>query len=284
MPKISFCGTLSCIVVSISGQTFTVSLTQCLVRWTHRSPSVLETLVPHPLENTFALFHSPVSSIDDRYTQVSVFHIDSPTPSQIHTVPFRLLNIIWYPLSQSPPLGSCFNLVGITKTWSVVLVGDEAGISRQPGLSPTTIVGGQSIQKRTLFQDIFGKSAFIDTSNEARAPNTLAYHRTSTGKEIAEAFDDPTYLIPPLESLFDSLIRPFLKARPKSDAEVARNGESAHGDHEDVDMEDETAGPPVVIGAKSAQDVSRDEMAIFVDLFKKNTGSRTHPNSNPWLL
>jgi NET1-associated nuclear protein 1 (U3 small nucleolar RNA-associated protein 17) len=251
-----------------------------LVRWHHKSPSLLEAVVPHPLEDTFALFYSSTSPKPDHHqTQVSVYQVLSPNPHQTHSVPFKLLNIIWCPLSRSPSSlnSSSFTLVGITGTWSVVLVGDEVRLPQQSGSSPTVIVDDRSVQRRTLFQDIFGKSAFANVSVETpplNIPLSEDGHQSRTGKGFSSIFDRPTYLSPPLESLFEPLVGKFLKKRTGPDVGVM--DETTEPEHanidEDVDMEDE-ADTSVAVRPQTARAVGEDEMAIFVDLFKKHIGN-----------
>jgi len=148
-------------------------------------------------------------------------------------------------------------------------VGDEVSLPEEAGSSPREIVVGQSNQ-RTLFQDIFGRSAFIDFSNNVSSSTSQvseAHSRPWTGKEVSKIFDRPAYLLPSLESLYGPLMESFLKPRMAEDIDVSNEAE--RGYDEDMDVDD-TPVQAAIVKARPRQVVNQDEKAIFVDLFKKH--------------
>jgi NET1-associated nuclear protein 1 (U3 small nucleolar RNA-associated protein 17) len=240
-----------------------------IVRWHYKSSWELDTVVSHTVADIFALFHRPSSPTNEwRQTRISLFHTSSSIPSSLHSVPFGLRNVVWYSTSSTSE-SSSFSLVGITHAWSVVLLGDSVRLPEEEGSTAREIVADSTLQKRTLFQDIFGKSAFSDFSNEQSSskPRTTTT-RPWSGREAASIFDGPAYLVPPLESLFEPLINSFLKTRPEdTNTTVGGNAEVEDGD---ADMEEE-GGDRVVSRTQPKRVVDRDEIDSFVDLFKMHT-------------
>jgi hypothetical protein len=121
-------------------------------------------------------------------------------------------------------------------------------------------------QKRTLFQDIFGKSAFSNLSNETRPSKlqpTTAHSRT--GREVVGIFDGPAYFMPSLESLFEPLINDFLKTRHE-DTKITTQS-IAETEDDNVDIEEEN-GEWSLMRPQRKWIGSREEMDSFVNLFK----------------
>jgi NET1-associated nuclear protein 1 (U3 small nucleolar RNA-associated protein 17) len=242
-------------------------------RWHYKNPSVIDIVIPHPLADIFALFcKSSIPPPHDRQkTAILVFCVSSPTAKRSHSVPFGFLNVIWYPFAPSSSALSSFTLVGVTKSWSVVLVGDDVPLREEAGSSAREIVAGQSGQRRSLFQDIFGRSAFVDISNDVLSSGSQTletYSRPWTGKEVARIFDCPAYRTPALESLYKPLMESFLRTRPKEDNEVTGGDEQPERDDiEDVDVKD----VPIVVGSQERRVIGQDEMSFLVDLFRKHS-------------
>lgn len=240
-------------------------LTPLLVRWHYRASSTIDSLVPHPQEDTFALFLRP-SSTAPQGTQIVIFRPTACVPASIHSVPFGLRGVSWYSLNRTP---SAFSLVGITGEWAVVLLGDRVHLAKEEGSAARGLAAHSAPQQRTLFQDIFGKSAFTTTPGDQSLQTQPITARLSTSRAVVGMFDGPAYLMPPLETLFDSLMGEFLKQR-LDNAPIST--EPIQEEDNDVDMDDETG--PIIIGTQSTRVVNRAEIEALVSIFKKHTVKR----------
>ncbi|KAH8997368.1 WD40 repeat-like protein [Lactarius akahatsu] len=190
----------------------------------------------------FAVFYSQPPN-----STVSIFDSSSSIPSGTYTLPFTLRNIVWYPQSLSKAkVTSTFHLVGITDSWDVVLCGDDAQPLAEEGSCARAIVSGShEPQKRTLFQDIFGDSAL--TSAPVRPIVAVSSPKQWNSKEIANVFDGPAYLIPALDTLFDTLMSHFLTPS--------------------MDIDEPLEGPPVGV-PRPERIVDTQEMEAFIELFR----------------
>lgn len=257
------------------------------VQWHYASSSSIEAVIPHPKTETFALLERipTVSTEATQTTRVLIFKPNSPLPSRTHTVPFRLHSVSWYPVSSSktPKDPSSFSLVGITQTWSVVLFGSVVHAPSEEGSSAKEIVGGAAnSQRRTLFQDVFGKSAFADVSQQPVALASATSQQPWNGKSVEDIFDAPAYLMPPIESLFDDLMSDFVKPRPV-ETEVARDAEEEEEDGGmDVDMEE--SEKHVVVAERTERVVDMREMNSFIELFRQHAlkGASLHSSPLPF--
>lgn len=193
-----------------------------LVRWQHRSSWPIEKLLPHRWSDAFAIFHAPsISPKSKRHTTpISIFHTMSSTPYRKYTVPFGFLNVTHQKTRSSTSTSDApkFAFVGITHQYSVVLVGDDVSTPVDEGSIGKTIISGlASNPRKTLFQDIFGASAFMDLSDFPAAFDSTSTqginNATWSRKDAAGLFDAPAYLMPPIGSLFDSAMDGLLKAR-----------------------------------------------------------------------
>jgi NET1-associated nuclear protein 1 (U3 small nucleolar RNA-associated protein 17) len=159
--------------------------------------------------------------------------------------------------------------VGITKAWSVVLVGDDVRLPEDEGSTGKGILGGPASHKKTIFQDIFGKSAFTGLSSELRPEVAIAPTHSRTSNKVAGIPDGPAYLMPPLESLYEPLMGNFLKLRSQAD-DYATGLVPGQGEDEDFDLRDENSTAPVLSVRHPGRIVTQDEMNLFVDLFKRH--------------
>ena len=133
------------------------------------------------------------------------------------------------------------------------------------GASAQGITQDAQVGKRTLFHDIFGASAFADLAT-VPGPSSTAGISTAQpwkGKEVAEIFNAPAHLMPPLETLFDTVMDGFLAARSPDE-----EGEEDAGVDEEMDV-DEDADEDVRPAKSAPLDrvVDRQEMGGFVELF-----------------
>jgi len=241
------------------------------IRWQYRSTSIIERIVPHSREETFAVFERGIpTGPGELGTQVVTLNASSPIPTGMYTVPFHLRNVASHAslnaLSTNP---TSFTLVGITTSWSFVVFGDDVRLPEENGSRANEIVDDDNLRPRTLFQDIFGKSAFADlTSSASSPPHGAEAIQLWRGKEVAEIFDAPAYLLPPLESVFDALTDGFLSLRSVQDShDLSEDEREQDGD---VDMDADEDHTPVVAGTTIERLVSAQEMDAFVELFKQH--------------
>ncbi|KZP28826.1 WD40 repeat-like protein [Athelia psychrophila] len=242
-----------------------------VVRWHCRNPWPIEKVLTHPRADTFALLHCPSTSPRSgrHTTPITLFRTSSSVPYSKYTVPFGLLGSAWYPNARHAPTNSpSFSLVGITKDYSVVKFGDDVDAPPDEGSTAQAITAGAAEPRRTLFQDIFGASAFIDPISASRGrPDAVLQPRlaASSGIDSLALFDTPAYLMPPLTSLYDPLMDSFIKLRS---AVATQPEESLENADEDVEMAAQSDDEAITFGARRQRVVNDDEMDMFIDLFK----------------
>ncbi|KAK0505679.1 WD40-repeat-containing domain protein [Armillaria luteobubalina] len=226
------------------------------VRWNYRCPTQVKSVLC--LRDSFV-----VLSETGTITNARIFSPISSEPSRSLKLPFTLRGFAPY---------TSTNFVGITHDWSVVIFGDNVTPISEEGSAARSIPMSSVSQARTLFQDIFGKSAFAPQSSTSNLSSSAA---TSAPSKVRSLFDGPSYLMPPLESLFDDVMDDFLKPRQVRIANVAE-------DDVDVDMDiDEPADvPPAAVRRKLV--MNEEEMGVFVDLFKAHSLKvKSHPQLPP---
>lgn len=208
----------------------------------HRHEIVIDQIIPDAYEDSFAV----VSRLGKRTRVVTV---DCASTQQvIHQLPFNIRGIT----------SSSSHFVAITQDWSLVEFGDNVQRVAEEGSSARGLHQLATSSKNTLFQDIFGKLAFA--SREA-APAAVNISEAST---IRALFDGPSYMMPPMESMFDDAMGGFMHERLEDVIdEVDGDG--------DVDM-DEPDEPP--IPTKPVRTVGKEEMVAFVELFKQTSLQR----------
>ena len=227
----------------------------------------IDQVIRHSGEEQFAVIErSAPTTANVSSTRALVFQPSSSVPVSARTLPFRLRSIVSVPPTGFFPTDpSGFTLVGITEAWTVVVFGDDVQLPEEEGASAQDITQNADVAKRTLFHDIFGASAFAELTNPAPGPSTVPRTaRTWDTKEAVEIFDAPAHLMPPLESLFDSVMDSFLVARPD---EAQDQDQEEHEDEMDVDDPEEDEDGPVRGGAPLDRVVDRQEMYGLVELF-----------------
>ena len=164
-----------------------------------------------------------------------------------------------------------FNLVGITDSWGVALFGDDVKLpSSLEGATTTQITNDAYLpRKNTLLQDIFGKSAFDDVAHPTVSAETSAFVPREGKQVITSFFDTPAYLMPPLETMFDSIMQTFLTPRStvKSGEDGAKQAEK-DGDEMDVDEDPVSEDDSPLIVKNTTRVVDEREMDEFVKIFK----------------
>lgn len=237
-----------------------------LVSWHHHSFSLITHVFSHPRDEALVVFEAESRAIK---TQVLKFTPTSPSPTSQHSLPFRLFSVAPCPpkwLQSNEP--SSFAFVGITHSWNAVIFGDQIHLADTEPSDGKGLVGPMPVTKQTLFQDIFGKSAFADLTSRHNILSVPSSAAPWKGKQVEEIFRTPAYLMPPLGTLFDTLMDEFLQPRP-AEADDEDSAERGQAD-EDVEMEEDGADAPIVVGNRLERIVDEQEMVSMIDLFKNH--------------
>ncbi|KAJ3880820.1 WD40 repeat-like protein [Lentinula edodes] len=221
------------------------------VRWSYTSSHPIYNVVPHPENDNFAIFTSATPG----RSRVHSFSPSSSKPSKTTYLPFTLLNAVWY---TSKPTSS-LSLAGVTQDWRFVLVGDDVKALEEEGTLATGIKSRSLPQRRTLFQDIFGKSIFDQPPASDFSAATL---QQKAGPDDHTVFDVPPHLSAPVESLFDPLIMSFLRLRP---AEQEHLPMEEGREDEDVVMEVDTSEP---VASSRLTKIEAKEIESLVAVFQ----------------
>jgi len=196
---------------------------------------------------------------------VLLFRPGSAIPFRTCSVPFGIRNATWYSLVQGTTAD--FNLVGVTDSWGVALFGDDVkSPSSLEGTTTTQISGDASLpRKNTLLQDIFGRSAFDDITHLTVPAETSVFVPREGKQAITSFFDTPAHIMPPLGTMFDSIMQTFLTPRSP-----VKGGEDDEKDDEvmDVDEDPVPEGDAPFIVKNPTRVVDEREMHEFVEIFK----------------
>ncbi|KAF8167608.1 quinon protein alcohol dehydrogenase-like superfamily [Crassisporium funariophilum] len=233
--------------------------------WQSNTMVTIDRVVPHPREDTFAVFHSSAGS-EVSHTYVSIFGTTSNKPTSTRSVPFGLKSVVWSPLRRC----AGYSLVGVTHNWRVVTFGDSQLHAQVEGSTARELNVENHPQRRTLFRDIFGSSAFAEGRAESipASSSVSTQARLAKGSESDEIFGDPAYLTSPLDNLFNPLMKLFLTTRI---SESSTPKEHLHSeDEEDVMMEDEVA-EPLVLTTRPPRITNQGEMEMFTKLFRTSS-------------
>lgn len=147
----------------------------------------------------------------------------------------------------------------------MIALGENLKLPEEEGSEAVGIRDAPSVPKRTLFQEIFGASAFTEPP-PIPVPDQGVQSSAWKGKDVEKILDAPAYLMPPLDALFDPLIQTFLIERPPEKA-------TAEGDEEDAEQVDDpmdvgVEDGPILVGNRLERTVGQDEMSGLVDLFR----------------
>jgi NET1-associated nuclear protein 1 (U3 small nucleolar RNA-associated protein 17) len=125
----------------------------------------------------------------------------------------------------------------------------------------------QTPHRKTLLQDIFGDSALAVTPVDPLVQKDNASRVPGNRKEIGDVLAGPAYLIPPLETLFEPLMKHFLTPRPPEDETIPPSGLPSGG--EDINMDvDESQETPPVGDAGVERVVDAKEIESLIELFR----------------
>ena len=137
------------------------------------------------------------------------------------------------------------------------------------GTTITQIADAYLPRKNTLMQDIFGKSAFDDVTHPTVPAGTYAFVPREGKEGITSFFDATAYLMPPLETIFDSIMQTFLT--PRSTAESGEHGaKQAEKDDEEMNVDEDGVledDSPLIV-KNTTRVVDGREMDEFVKIFK----------------
>jgi len=159
-------------------------------------------------------------------------------------------------------------LVGITDNWDVVLCGDDVHPLAGEGLvARGLLAGSQEPTKRTLFQDIWGDSALTGAPVDPLVQKKVANTAPRNGKEIADIFGGPAYMIPPLETLFEPIMTHFLTPHLPED-EIIRAPGFPGEDAEDTMDVDESQDDVLVSSTRAERVVDAQEINALIQLFQ----------------
>jgi NET1-associated nuclear protein 1 (U3 small nucleolar RNA-associated protein 17) len=222
------------------------------------------------MEESFAAFYEPVkNSSESLWTSISQYRSSSECAYAHHRVPFKLVNLVWYQASSWAVAPTSYTLVGITSTWNVVVLGDNLGPQPVSGSTAREILGEPHVQqRRTLFQDIFGKSAFDEPKKYVSNSDPSDFPQGRASKDVSALFAGPAYLLPNLEALFEPAMSSFLKSRCVEETGDVRVQTAENFPDEDVDM-----GQPAPISTTAVpwRVVDAQPMDLLVELFRTTT-------------
>ncbi|PPQ99563.1 hypothetical protein CVT24_005351 [Panaeolus cyanescens] len=231
------------------------------VAWQYTAQNAVDRVVPQPGEDAFTVFYTPVTEDEDTTTAASVFTVACPKPVASYNVPFAFSNIVHNSLHGQKGA----NFVGVTTSWRAVAFGDGTSFQKENELTARELNLDHRPQKRSLFQDIFGTSAFQQDSSDIIPVSSIPSLYQTSENRANELLDKPTHLLPSLTTLFDPLLRQCLKNRPPDDALKIEADEM----DEDVEMEDEPHGP-VLSTSSTIRPPNPGELELFTALFRKS--------------
>ncbi|KIL71460.1 hypothetical protein M378DRAFT_188919 [Amanita muscaria Koide BX008] len=227
------------------------------VQWSHHTEALIQDIIPHPREDSFAIFHS---NPDGDKTTASVFHVKSPSAVSEQTIPYRFQSIALFAASEP-----AFNFVGITTNWAIVSFGEKAIQPDTEGTSSSQIPVNAGPRARTLFQDIFGASAFEQLSAEQSGVQSFSTAVLPRSNAPVAALDRPSHLLPPISTIFDTFMSEFLHARPRSPVPTPKAEQVPETGDMDVDIPE-----TVVLRDQQTRLVTQEEIDGLVDLFKSH--------------
>jgi NET1-associated nuclear protein 1 (U3 small nucleolar RNA-associated protein 17) len=179
-----------------------------------------------------------------------------------------LRSIAWDSLSTRPHRLSSFSCMGITSDYQVVLFGDEVPPPTESGASSNNLPGVAAAPMSTLFQDLFGQSAFMDVSNEPLASANHARPSRISNKGASEVLSAPAHLLPPVGTVFDDIMERFLQPRPIEDVSPTLPPSQ---DEQDEDVLMQIDDGPQALGKDF---VDSAEISTLVKIFRRNVVKR----------
>jgi len=219
----------------------------------------IQQVISHAHEETFAIFYRHSTAASSR-TIALTFDATSPSPTNKQTIPYAFHAIIPYTPSQER-----FSFVGITTNWAVVSFGEQSFRPQVEGSDSNKISADAVNHKRTLFQDIFGVSAFDHGASEQPVQSSFSTAVIPRPRAPVSVFDGPSHLFPPMSSVFESIMEDFVH-------KTSTSGSAAQvvDADEDVDMEVDAPEVPATPEHKMRH-IDQEELGVLVNLFKSHT-------------
>ncbi|KAG9047512.1 hypothetical protein FS837_002097 [Tulasnella sp. UAMH 9824] len=223
---------------------------------TSRNPLV----VPIPNSDNFvvAIRHS-------NQTLVSIHSPRQSDPLRARSLPFPVLRLS--PLPSSPDR---FVMAAIAADGSVNLVGDDLTLLPQrEGDVERSLTSKHPLSARpSLFENVYGRSAFKDLENVENLPSTemvSAEDRFGAAVDL-RLLDGPAYLLPPIESLFTSLMEGVLVKPPTNTEQEEQDEEMGM----DVDLDEAPEDNIVPAPLLRPREENESEISMLVDLFSQH--------------
>lgn len=232
------------------------------VRWQYPTQDTIEHVVPHPKQDAFVV----LSTNQDHSTSVYKFMATSPSSKKSRTLPFKLKNALWYPFGVS---GKDFSLIGITHNWASVVFGDKLRVIQDEGASAREISGDAAPGRRSVFQDMFGVTAFDNLPSQAPQPVLRPATDISSDDvlKLSGLFDVPSYQLAPMSTLFPSILENLLHERiPEPTVEQGGN-DIQQPEEDDIPMADAVISKTT---RPSEQGLSSEGMQELIELFKSD--------------
>lgn len=207
-----------------------------------------------------------------------IFGVSSSQPLHSYSLPFKLRHAIWYPTSDpvnESDTHSAYSLLAVTIEQKAVLVGDDVVVhSLETSASREITSAEETFERTTIFQDLFGKSAFANLEERGQ-PSKVEVQRSlpdiSTGTKVLDLtiLDGPSHLLPPIGSLFDSLIDSFTRSE---DPRTPPSMQSESLKDKDVEMREvEEADDRTNVTStrrRAPRQIDKEEMSLFTGLFR----------------
>lgn len=208
-------------------------------------------LIPLPDSDFFA-----TATTYDDHTVVHVYHTTRRQLVKTRLLPFPSERIAL--LSPAEML-----MVSLGPSGTLRLFGDQVTLPQPEGAVERSLVDSED-KRLSLFEDVFGRSAFRDPNEDRTALEVDRVVRKEGGRVDLGLLDGPSYLLPPFSTLYDSLMEGFLG-----------RGDFVEEDTVEMDVDE---GPEVAGLASGTPDrpplpprvVQDTEMAVLVDLFAQH--------------
>jgi NET1-associated nuclear protein 1 (U3 small nucleolar RNA-associated protein 17) len=235
------------------------------VAWSNTSHAYTH-LIAHPSASLFITAHYPEKS------SCTVISVWSPTSSKAvpgHRIPHTLRDLVLLPApaSTSADPAKSLNFIGVASSGEILRFGES--------VSPTA-TGTQEIKlgekkSNSVWQEMFGKDAFIDVSSlgaDSAHVDEIRRGRTrGTKGKPADVFEGPSHTLPPVGLLFNAFMEEIL-GEPSTAAKPDLEG--VHGDEEIVfDETDRNEVASVVEQKVKGKVVGDDEVRELEVLFRE---------------
>lgn len=197
------------------------------------------------------------------HTAFSVYDVSVHTPVRTDRLPhhFRAISLI---ASRSAPANPAraLDLIGVTPTGEIYRFGDNVS----PPVSQTRAVKTDGQKGTSIWQEMFGKDAFVDELVMLPTSEAADVARPRSGRPI-EVFDGPSHTMPPVSLLFDAFIQHIIEPKTAaSPSEAVQEGEKVVFEQEPEQVASTSAAPkPRVISDQELDDLEK--------LFRGMTGS-----------